>query len=178
MNCPYCNKEAKTSRGLIKHLTGTKKYGGHGFSVDEAQQILREGAVYVEEKEDRFAVPKNVHTSASSSEFGPQSKSDNAMTAKYRLLQARYRAEVLKEDYGCGPTKNRTTRYGNMLINGEETGRMRTAIKLSDLHLPEGRIGPFAGILDELRFYDYALSPEEVSNNFDAGADMLRIKAE
>jgi hypothetical protein len=63
-------------------------------------------------------------------------------------------------------------------INGEETGRMRTSIRLSDLHLAEGRIGPFAGVFDELRFYDYALSPEEVSNNFEASADKLQIKAE
>ena len=54
--------------------------------------------------------------------LGPQSKSDNAMTAKYRLLQSRYRAEVLKEECGIGPTRNRTTRYGNMLENGEGTG--------------------------------------------------------
>ena len=53
---------------------------------------------------------------------GPQSKSDNAMTAKYRLLQSQYRAEVLKEDFGHGPHKNSKTGYGNMLINGEETG--------------------------------------------------------
>ena len=55
-------------------------------------------------------------------ETGPQSKSDNAMTAKYRLLQSKYRAEVLKEECGIGPTKNRVTRYGNMLTNGEVTG--------------------------------------------------------
>jgi hypothetical protein len=55
-------------------------------------------------------------------EIGPQSKSDNAMTAKYRLLQSKYRAEVLGEECGVGPTRNRTTRYGNMLANGEETG--------------------------------------------------------
>lgn len=55
-------------------------------------------------------------------ELGPQSKSDSAMTAKYRLLQSRYRTEVLKEDYGFGPTKNSKKRYGNMLISGEETG--------------------------------------------------------
>lgn len=55
-------------------------------------------------------------------ETGPQSKSDNAMTAKCRLLQSKYRAEVLKEDYGFGPHKNSLSRYGNMLVNGEETG--------------------------------------------------------
>lgn len=55
-------------------------------------------------------------------DIGPQSKSENAMTAKYRLLQSKYRAEVLNEDFGHGPHKNSKTRYGNMLVNGEETG--------------------------------------------------------
>ncbi|MCK4565289.1 MAG: hypothetical protein KAU94_11520, partial [Verrucomicrobia bacterium] len=55
-------------------------------------------------------------------DIGPQSKSGNAMTAKYRLLQSKYRAEVLKEDYGHGPHKNSTSHYGNMLTSGEETG--------------------------------------------------------
>ena len=106
MNCPYCNKEAKTSRGLIKHLTGPKTYGGHEFSVDEAQQILREGAVYVEEKEDRLAVPKNVHTTSLSAEFGPQYSPDDAFKARARLHQSKYRAEVLRVDYN---------KYGNRL---------------------------------------------------------------
>lgn len=55
-------------------------------------------------------------------DIGPQSKSDNAMTAKYRLLQSKYRTEVLKEECGFGPHKNIQKRYGNMLVNGEETG--------------------------------------------------------
>jgi hypothetical protein len=63
-------------------------------------------------------------------------------------------------------------------IDGEENGRMRTSIKLSGLQLAEGRIGPFAGVYDELRFYDYALSPEEVCNNFQAGPDTVRVQTE
>ena len=55
-------------------------------------------------------------------DIGSQSRSDNAMTAKYRLLQSRSRAEVLKEEFGFGPHKNSQKRYGNMLVNGEETG--------------------------------------------------------
>ena len=61
-------------------------------------------------------------------------------------------------------------------IDGEENGRMRTSIKLSELQLTEGHIGPFAGIYDELRFYDYPLTAEEVTNNFDAGPDQLRVR--
>ena len=55
-------------------------------------------------------------------EIGPQSNSDNAFTAKYRLLQSKYRADMLKEPCGYGPTKNSKRTYGNMLCNGDVTG--------------------------------------------------------
>lgn len=55
-------------------------------------------------------------------EIGPQVKSDNAFTKKYREIQSKYRAEVLKVPCGFGPYKNSTTKYGNMLINGHKTG--------------------------------------------------------
>jgi len=55
-------------------------------------------------------------------QIGPQSKSDNKFTAKCRLLQSEYRANILKEPYGVGPTKNSKKKYGNMLVNGETTG--------------------------------------------------------
>ncbi len=61
-------------------------------------------------------------------------------------------------------------------INGELTGRMDTSIKLSELNLTTGRIGPFAGIYDELRIYDYPLSPEQVRGSFRSGPDSLNIK--
>lgn len=55
-------------------------------------------------------------------EVGPQSPSDNKFVAKCRLHQSKYRCEVLKEDYGHGPTKNSSKRYGNFLVDGEQTG--------------------------------------------------------
>lgn len=39
MRCPLCGKEAKTARGLTKHLTGTEKYGGHSRDPSEAVRI-------------------------------------------------------------------------------------------------------------------------------------------
>lgn len=63
-------------------------------------------------------------------------------------------------------------------IDGEENGRMDTSIKLSGLQLREGYIGPFQGIYDELRFYDYGLSPEEVNNNFVNGPNQLEVLIE
>jgi len=54
--------------------------------------------------------------------LGPQSKSDNAFTAKCRLLQSEYHAKHLKEPCRCGPTKNSKKNYGNMLVNDETAG--------------------------------------------------------
>lgn len=53
---------------------------------------------------------------------GHQSDSDNLFTAKYRKLQSEYRDNILKEPYGYGPNKNSNNKYGNILINGENTG--------------------------------------------------------
>ena len=93
-------------------------------------------------------------------DIGPQAKSDNAMTAKYRLLQSKYRAEVLKEDFGSGPTKNSKTRYGNMLINGEETGSnfiSDAAFNFSKIKVEQKQINK-ALTIDEFRLYNNMLS--------------------
>lgn len=55
-------------------------------------------------------------------EIGPQNPKDSKFVAKYRFLQSKYRHEILKENYGYGPTKNSKNKFGNMLINGEKTG--------------------------------------------------------
>ncbi len=36
MVCPICGQEAKTPRGLRKHMMGTRPYGGHELTVSEA----------------------------------------------------------------------------------------------------------------------------------------------
>ena len=55
-------------------------------------------------------------------EIGNQANSDNQITARYRLKQSEYRAKILKEDFGVGPYITSKTKYGNMLINGENSG--------------------------------------------------------
>jgi PD-(D/E)XK nuclease superfamily len=55
-------------------------------------------------------------------EIGNQPESDNSFIAKYRKLQSKYRANILKEPYGFGPNKNSKNKYGNMLVNGDKTG--------------------------------------------------------
>jgi hypothetical protein len=36
MQCPLCGKVTKTERGLTKHLTGGRRYGGHELMPTEA----------------------------------------------------------------------------------------------------------------------------------------------
>jgi len=72
--------------------------------------------------------------------YGPQSSGDNLFTRKARLLQSIYRSEVLEEkEFGIGPYKNsvhkiknasgestgetRPSYYGNILVNGDITGK-------------------------------------------------------
>ena len=40
LKCPHCGTMAKTERGMIKHLTGTAAYGGHGLSMPEAHATV------------------------------------------------------------------------------------------------------------------------------------------
>jgi len=60
-------------------------------------------------------------------------------------------------------------------VNGKCTGRMGTGIKLSDLKLTEGKIGPFAGEFDELRVYDYPLAASQVQGNYEVGPDKVNL---
>lgn len=61
-------------------------------------------------------------------------------------------------------------------VNGRNTGRLATAIKLSDLKLTQGRVGPFAGKFDELRIYDYPLSDAEVRGSYLAGPNKVKVR--
>jgi hypothetical protein len=60
-------------------------------------------------------------------------------------------------------------------VNGKLTGEMVTSIKLSELALERARVGPFAGRFDELRIYDFPLTPPEVQGNFERGPCRIQI---
>jgi len=60
-------------------------------------------------------------------------------------------------------------------LNGKLTGRMTTGVKLADLGLTSGQIGPIAGKFDELRIYDYALTDQQVRGNYAVGANKVNI---
>jgi hypothetical protein len=44
MRCPLCGKDAKTARGLTKHLMGGQRYGGHDLPEVDALQRVAEAA--------------------------------------------------------------------------------------------------------------------------------------
>lgn len=54
--------------------------------------------------------------------YGNQCESDNAFTRKARLLQSMYRVE-LDEEEGVGPTRTSKQKYGNMISDGEVSGK-------------------------------------------------------
>ena len=99
--------------------------------------------------------------------IGPQSKSDRKDIARYRLFQSEYRLKILKEKYGFGPNKNSKTRYGNMLINGEETGSnfiSDTAFRYAKQKALDKQINQFLTI-DEYRLFNNMLSSQPMCFN-------------
>lgn len=66
----------------------------------------------------------NAITKAIPVEWGPQFDKDDVFTSKCRLLQSWYRYNVLSQiEYGFGPEKNGPNKFGNFLVNGENTGK-------------------------------------------------------
>ena len=93
-------------------------------------------------------------------EIGSQSKSDNQFTKKYRLIQSKYRAEILKVPCGVGPTKNSDKTYGNMLSNGEQSGLnfiSKNAFEFAKQKNLDKQINPDLTI-DEFRLFNNMLS--------------------
>ncbi len=62
--------------------------------------------------------------------YGPQSSGDNTFTAKARLLQSMFRIQLGETKMGIGPNQysidkntKQPTYYGNMLLNGQQSGK-------------------------------------------------------
>jgi hypothetical protein len=87
-------------------------------------------------------------------------KSDNKFTAKCRVLQSRYRDLKLKEPHGFGPTKGSDKKYGNMLVNGEQTGSnfiSKAAFDFAREKVIEKQVNKYLTI-DEYRLFNNMLS--------------------
>jgi len=93
-------------------------------------------------------------------DIGPQSESDGVFQAVCRLGQSRYRAEVLKEDYGYGPHEGSEGKYGNMLDNGEESGSnfiSKSAFKFAQKKVADKKDNKYL-LIDEYRLFNNMLS--------------------
>lgn len=91
---------------------------------------------------------------------GHLSESDNSFTAKYRKLQSDYRATKLKELYGHGPNKNSKDKYGNILIDGKNTGSnfiSNSAFNFAKQKVLDKQINKYMTI-DEYRLFNNMLS--------------------
>ena len=109
--------------------------------------------------------------------IGPQAKSDNKFTSKCRLLQSKYRENILKQDYGVGPYYNSQTSYGNMLIKGEETGLnfiSEVAFQFAKQKVLEKQINRYLTI-DEFRLFNNMLSSMPMCFNLFADLRQLLI---
>jgi hypothetical protein len=99
-----CVKEACRQNGV---------YFDPEYFSDHAEETLRENS-----RKEQSHIP----------DLGPQSSSDNSFTAKARKLQSLWRVQNGLE-IGIGPEKSSVDRngqptyYGNMIKNGESTGR-------------------------------------------------------
>ncbi len=93
-------------------------------------------------------------------DLGPEVKSDNEITKKYRLLQSKYRANVLKKPLGLGPHKASKVKYGNMLANGEGNGKnfiSKAAFEFAKQKVLDKQINKSLTI-DEYRLFNNMLS--------------------
>lgn len=110
-------------------------------------------------------------------EMHKKAKSDNLLTAKYREIQSQYREEVLKEPCGYGPNKNSQNKYGNMLINGKETGSnfiSEVAFKFAKEKVLEKQINKYLTI-EEYRLFNNMLSSMPMCFNLFADLRELLI---
>lgn len=92
--------------------------------------------------------------------FGPQSPSDYPFQRKARLLQSYYRTVALNEPFGFGPWRTSRTKYGNMLVAGDKTGKnfLSTEIfKYAQRKVDEKKTNPQLTI-DEFRLFNNMLS--------------------
>jgi hypothetical protein len=119
---------------------------------------------------------------------------DDWLTYVFRTLTV-HRAEIAvdryNEDIQCrvpvepGATLHVVVTYdrdgaeGKPLLSyyrdGELIRSMGTRLHLEDVDDTGNTVGPFAGIFDDLRIYDYPLDSSEVRGTFEAGPEKLRI---
>ncbi|MDR3627266.1 MAG: hypothetical protein P4L45_10560, partial [Ignavibacteriaceae bacterium] len=97
-------------------------------------------------------------------ELGPQHESDSPFTAKMRLHQSWYRANILKVPCGVGPTKQSNNEYGNMLKN-EDGEKGLNFLDPIIFKVAKDRIAQNKGSVESFRLLNNLLSSQPMCFN-------------
>lgn len=98
--------------------------------------------------------------------YGPKCSGDNPFAARARFHQSWYRQDVLKEDdYGFGPDKNSPIRYGNILVNGEMSGRNFLSPEIFEYAKYRTRFLKSGETIKEYRLFNNMLSSQPMCFN-------------
>ena len=96
--------------------------------------------------------------------FGPQYKQDNKFTARMRLHQSWYRANVLKVPWGTGPGPKSTSEWGNMLTR-EDGAKALNFLTPQIFEVAKRRLAEKTGTVDEYRLLHNMLSSQPMCFN-------------
>ena len=96
--------------------------------------------------------------------IGPQYEHDNQFTARMRLHQSWYRAEVLKLGWGTGPGPNGKRELGNMLLPSDGAGG-QNFLTPQILDVARRRMADKTGTVDEYRLLHNMLSSQPMCFN-------------
>lgn len=98
--------------------------------------------------------------------YGPKCSSDNAFTSRARFLQSWYRVNVLKQnDFGFGPEENSTTKYGNILVDGQKTGMNFLSMEIFKYAQFRTQFLKSGETIKEYRLYNNMLSSQPMCFN-------------
>ena len=95
---------------------------------------------------------------------GPQYKGDNRFTARMRLHQSWYRANVLKVPWGTGPGPSSDSQWGNMLTR-EDGAKGLNFLTPKIFEVAKRRIAEKTGTVDEYRLLHNMLSSQPMCFN-------------
>lgn len=110
----------------------------------------------------RTKIRKEAGTGAAT--LGPQYAKDPPFTARMRLHQSWYRAEVLKSPCGTGPGPQHQNRYGNMLTSKD--GRRGLNFLTPEIfRVAKERLAQRGGVIEEFRLLHNMLSSQPMCFN-------------
>ncbi len=147
-----------------KMLIELKKGGRRGSlwqkagSVNDELKISLEPGVIVSQNS------KIISFDETDIDIGPQYPGDKPFAKRMRLKQSNYRANVLKLPFGLGPTKNSTSKYGNML-NETDANSGANFLSPKIFEVVKERVRQGHGAIDDFRLLCNMLSSQPMCFN-------------